>query len=295
MERLNSQELSDFCNENTEICSKEDIWKVLLRIAFPDVYDIAISMHFPDLEESLRSPKRKFMPLRELYTQILSISLDLGHYELITLILNNRKISAAIFKRWMDITRIYYQLLSFVLSSISYEWKEYLVKENDIMVKYIPFTPSEMKELSYRYMTDESLRRCLTDTRCDSSEDANFLAKIFSEVDNSEIIQLALKRADTRALGSAIFLASENGHSEVVKLLLNDPRVDPSVSYNSAIRFASRNGHSEVVKLLLDDPRVDPSADDNEALRQASQNGHIEVVKLLLADSRVDPSAVASL
>ena len=47
-------------------------------------------------------------------------------------------------------------------------------------------------------------------------------------------------------------MASENGHTEVVKLLLADPRVDPAAGNNWAIRFASENGHTEIVKLLLD-------------------------------------------
>ena len=42
----------------------------------------------------------------------------------------------------------------------------------------------------------------------------------------------------------------------MVKLLLQDPRVDPSDRNNGAIRLAHQNGHVEVVKLLLQDPRV---------------------------------------
>jgi hypothetical protein len=89
----------------------------------------------------------------------------------------------------------------------------------------------------------------------------------------------------------AIRCASINGHVEVVKLLLNDPRVDPSADNNAAIRLASNDGHVEVVKVLLNDPRVDPSDRDNEAVRWASKKGHVVVVKLLLNDPRVDPSA----
>jgi hypothetical protein len=88
----------------------------------------------------------------------------------------------------------------------------------------------------------------------------------------------------------AIRLASQNGHAEVVRLLLLT-RVDPSALDNYAIRFASQNGHAELVRLLLTDPRVDPSTRDNYAIRWASENGHLEVVRLLLTDPRVDPSA----
>jgi hypothetical protein len=41
-----------------------------------------------------------------------------------------------------------------------------------------------------------------------------------------------------------------------VKLLLKDSRVDPSADENYAIRKAYENGHHNVVELLLKDPNV---------------------------------------
>ena len=70
-----------------------------------------------------------------------------------------------------------------------------------------------------------------------------------------------------RLLESACY----DGHTEVVKLLLADPGVDPSAKDNESIRFASYYGHTEVVKLLLADLRVDPNAKDNESIRGASR------------------------
>ena len=85
----------------------------------------------------------------------------------------------------------------------------------------------------------------------------------------------------------AIRLTAANGHVEVVKVLLADPRVDPTADGNYAIRWAARNGHTEVVKVLLNDSRVNPADDNNYAIRWAAKNGHLEVVKVLLADPRV--------
>jgi len=42
-----------------------------------------------------------------------------------------------------------------------------------------------------------------------------------------------------------------------------------------------------VVKLLLNNPTVNPSSQNNEAIRKASKYGHTNVVKLLL---KVGPS-----
>jgi hypothetical protein len=43
-------------------------------------------------------------------------------------------------------------------------------------------------------------------------------------------------------------------------MLLGDSRVEPSADDNWAIEEAAENGHTEVVRLLLNDPRVDRSA-----------------------------------
>ena len=51
---------------------------------------------------------------------------------------------------------------------------------------------------------------------------------------------------------------------------------------------ACKYNHIDIVKLLLQDTRVDPSDRDNYAIRRTSEKGHVEVVKLLLQDPRVD-------
>ncbi len=85
-------------------------------------------------------------------------------------------------------------------------------------------------------------------------------------------------------------IAVENGKIEVVKLLLQDKRVDPSANHNHAIRWAIEKGFSDVVEILLQDNRVNPSDFGNAAIRETSENGFFDLVKLLLKDKRVDPS-----
>jgi hypothetical protein len=58
------------------------------------------------------------------------------------------------------------------------------------------------------------------------------------------------------------------------------------MAHGCAVRVASQNGHLEIVKLLMKDSRVDPSALENRGFRAAAQYGHIEVVRELLKDSR---------
>ena len=77
-------------------------------------------------------------------------------------------------------------------------------------------------------------------------------------------------------------------------MLLKHEDVDPSAYFNDAVQGASQNGHFDVVKLLLQDARVDPSDDDYLATILASKGGHYDIVELLIASSRsrVDPAAI---
>jgi len=55
-------------------------------------------------------------------------------------------------------------------------------------------------------------------------------------------------------------LAIEHENAELVRLFLANSHVDPSADNNWAIRTASAEGYTDVVVVLLADPRVNPSA-----------------------------------
>jgi hypothetical protein len=55
----------------------------------------------------------------------------------------------------------------------------------------------------------------------------------------------------------AIRIASERGYYDIVKTLLKDSRVDPSDCSNEALVLASKTGNHKMVKLLLNDKRVE--------------------------------------
>ncbi|KAM0543846.1 hypothetical protein ACHAPJ_012083 [Fusarium lateritium] len=89
-------------------------------------------------------------------------------------------------------------------------------------------------------------------------------------------------------------LAAENGHDVVVKMLLEQNRVDKNARAFrylwTPLSLAASNGHFAVCKLLLDDNEVEPDPRDSGGrtpLSWAAGNGHVDVVELLLADSRV--------
>ena len=72
-----------------------------------------------------------------------------------------------------------------------------------------------------------------------------------------------------------------------VEMLLEDPRVDPSANNNQAIQSAVNQDHECIVEMLLEDPRVDPSVNDNQLIRRAARQGNVQIVNTFLQDPRV--------
>jgi ankyrin repeat protein len=97
-----------------------------------------------------------------------------------------------------------------------------------------------------------------------------------------------LSHPDFNAVNCSNAFNSASGHANIVRLLLSDPRFDPSFDSNRTIVEAARNGNTEIVQLLLEDPKVDPADQYNFALIYSVGNGHAEIVKLLLEDPRVN-------
>ena len=58
---------------------------------------------------------------------------------------------------------------------------------------------------------------------------------------------------------------------------LHENKADITATDNYAVYLASRNGHLNVVKYLHEN-KADITANDNETVRRASKNGHLHVV-----------------
>jgi ankyrin repeat protein len=107
------------------------------------------------------------------------------------------------------------------------------------------------------------------------------------ENDCVEVMREMLKNKKVNLKG-VLQLAVIKERLEIIKLLLDDPRVDPSDNSDTCIQYASESGNFEIVWLLLSDPRVNPGANNNYAIKCANKNGHTKIVDLLSSDPRVD-------
>jgi len=92
---------------------------------------------------------------------------------------------------------------------------------------------------------------------------------------------------------SALYLAIYSGNYDIVKYLIEEGKVDPSLPNNQAIINASSDGSVNIVRLLLEDKRVDPSAQNNDAIKWAKNHGHHQVVSVLLEDERVSSTYIS--
>ncbi|ORY48140.1 ankyrin [Rhizoclosmatium globosum] len=110
----------------------------------------------------------------------------------------------------------------------------------------------------------------------------------------TDVVRMLLKHPDVNPADQnhyAIASTPDIEQPDVVRLLLEDPRIDPSAQNHLALRWACDHDHIETIRLLLAHPGVDPSSSNNywyETLICLNR-GHLDIVKLLLQDPRIDP------
>jgi ankyrin repeat protein len=121
-------------------------------------------------------------------------------------------------------------------------------------------------------------------------EDGTTLLHVASKNGHSEIVQIILNasgninQADYRG-NTALHLSSASGHVVIVSILLNRGAfIYPNNDFNTPLHLASQNGHLAVTKILLSKGAYINEVNEMQKtpLHLASQNGHLEIVALLL-------------
>ena len=100
----------------------------------------------------------------------------------------------------------------------------------------------------------------------------------------NSMVEILSKNCENRV--TPIFLAAENGHTEIVKALIGSTD-NPNAPDNEGwtpIHIGAQNGHTEIVKALIgstENPNA-PANNGRTPIHLAAQNGHTDVVKSLI-------------
>ena len=71
------------------------------------------------------------------------------------------------------------------------------------------------------------------------------------------------------------------GYTELVRILLENPNIDPGDKDSLGLQYACEKGHTEIVRLLLKSGKVNPMANNDYPFKIALKNHHIDIVKML--------------
>ena len=86
---------------------------------------------------------------------------------------------------------------------------------------------------------------------------------------------------------NSLYYAVKKGHTEIVRLLLENDMLGPTSYNNYLLCIAIDGGNTEIVKMLIAEPSIDPSVYNNQTLFTACKCMDIIMIRLLLSDERV--------
>ena len=104
-----------------------------------------------------------------------------------------------------------------------------------------------------------------------------------------------LRMTDERGC-TALLIAAEEGHDQIVRMLLERGGADPNVGTAddgaTPLLFATETGHLDAVKVLVEVGRADVdlarTSDGSTPLIMAAQKGHLEIVRCLVQTGGAD-------
>lgn len=97
-----------------------------------------------------------------------------------------------------------------------------------------------------------------------------------------EMVRLLFGFCDQKCAWSSIYNAFEYGHTNIIQHILQYPKIECIQKLNDMFVCCCRNGYTNAVKVLLDDPRVDPCYNNNIALKKAQKHKHVDIIQQLL-------------
>lgn len=88
-----------------------------------------------------------------------------------------------------------------------------------------------------------------------------------------------------------LHISSMRGHADIARLIISSPNGPDPRSDVGYLSYAARFGQFEMVKLLIEEYNMDPTMENNETIKYACESGHYRITQYLLskgADVHVD-------
>ena len=133
------------------------------------------------------------------------------------------------------------------------------------------------------------LKMIFADGRFDINTDNGYILRMSAEHGHARVVDMVLskfKNINLSGIDEALESASCQGHINIVKKILADPRSNPNPAYRRVYSYTQSNpnqpGLRTIGRLLRQDSRFDPSADNNALLIDAARNGYLDFVKKLV-------------
>ncbi|KAI8845893.1 hypothetical protein BJ741DRAFT_644374 [Chytriomyces cf. hyalinus JEL632] len=104
----------------------------------------------------------------------------------------------------------------------------------------------------------------------------------------SQVVRLILQDTSFKIPGSSLTKACHFNHTDIVHILLADPRTDPNTRNCYVLKWAAERNRVDIVQLLLQDTRTTNVAHLNASLALAAFEGSTEAFVLLASDARTD-------
>lgn len=154
----------------------------------------------------------------------------------------------------------------------------------------------------------EIVRLLLADGRIDAGAAHNRALVAATCAGKAEVVAYLLRRRDVSVNGissddmddeeSLFFMAISGGHTDVVRVLLNDGRLDPqhgchAYRIRSALGYAANKGHTDIMRLMLSSGRIKSLGCRKDALLEAVLGDAFEAVKLMLSLPGIHPACAA--
>lgn len=256
--------------------NSEELYNLLKSICNNDLDQVIMSCHEKKLNGPfVPSPLNLALRVTSINPKIIQTLLDHGLLPSSEDIAIYHTLSDAVKDTLPKLTKFPLRSSSIFLSSIV-DW----VQKTSISAKNFVW----LYEINFNKKNTHLARYLMSICPTLNTAEKEILLTIAARIGDSELFQTLLlndlelnpQKTPTQFRTSALYR-----HPDIVKILLQDGRIDPAINNNEPLCNSITAHRLEVVKLLLTDKRVDPTANNYKAFQEAVRIGNIEIFKVL--------------